>query len=373
MSVEAAFAPRPSGIRTTWLFSPGLDALAFGLPAVLSLLVVVWLWARGELSQPVGPLGWFLAVLLVDVAHVYATIYRVYGNPVELRRRLGLYLAVPALAYVGGVFLYAVSALTFWRVLAYLAVFHFIRQQYGWVALASRKAPAVSAAWARRDRILDGLAVYVGTGYPLLYWHTHLPRRFHWFVDGDFVGWLGGEWGLSLLAVGKLVWLAVGALWLVRQGQRLFVERQLAATKLVVMTTTWATWYVGMVSFDSDLAFTITNVLPHGIPYFVLIFRYRQREAQRPPLRTALSVVRATAWFYLPLVALSFVEEGLWDRLVWHERPMLFPGDELTLSAALLMLLVPLLACPQATHYLLDAWIWKPGPNNPALKENLGL
>lgn len=31
--------------------------------------------------------------------------------------------------------------------------------------------------------------------------------------------------------------------------------------------------------------------------------------------------------------------------------------------------LVVLLAVPQATHYLLDRWIWRVGPDNPALAE----
>jgi hypothetical protein len=33
---------------------------------------------------------------------------------------------------------------------------------------------------------------------------------------------------------------------------------------------------------------------------------------------------------------------------------------------------VPLLAVPQATHYLLDAWIWRTGAANPGLAERLG-
>ena len=53
-------------------------------------------------------------------------------------------------------------------------------------------------------------------------------------------------------------------------------------------------------------------------------------------------------------------------------------GRELRRSArdpgpVLLALVVPLLALPQATHYLLDAWIWKVRPENAAATEAIGL
>ena len=40
-----------------------------------------------------------------------------------------------ALGFVVAVALYSAGSIVFWRALAYLAVFHFVRQQYGWVAL----------------------------------------------------------------------------------------------------------------------------------------------------------------------------------------------------------------------------------------------
>jgi len=44
-----------------------------------------------------------------------------------------LYSLVPVLGLTIGIALYSEGELVFWRVLAYLAVFHFIRQQYGWL------------------------------------------------------------------------------------------------------------------------------------------------------------------------------------------------------------------------------------------------
>jgi hypothetical protein len=62
----------------------------------------------------------------------------------------------------------------------------------------------------------------------------------------------------------------------------------------------------------------------------------------------------------------AWAEEWGWDRLVWHERAALFPGPGWAASPEALALVVPLLALPQATHYLLDAWIWRT-QGNPGL------
>lgn len=313
-----------------------------------------------------GPFGWLLAVVLVDVAHVYATIYRVYANPRELRRRPLLYAGVPIVAYLVGVALYRHGGLTFWRALAYLAVLHFVRQQYGWIRLCGRKERDFSTF----DRTLDAVAVYAGTLYPMLYWHAHLPRRFVWFVEGDFALHLPP----GLLPVARTLWLVVGVLWVLRQLQRVATKRSLNVTRIIVMSTTWLTWYLGIVHFNSDVAFTLTNVLPHGIPYFVLLFRYyRNEQSESRPRLSLRSPYVAAILFYLPLGLLALAEEGIWDRLLWHEYEIFFPVAAVFVSQLTLGFLVPLLALPQATHYLLDAWIWKVGPQNPELRRHLRL
>ena len=68
------------------------------------------------------------------------------------------------------------------------------------------------------------------------------------------------------------------------------------------------------------------------------------------------------------LRTLEFLIENL-----WHERAGVFPGPELAVGADSLALVVPLLALPQATHYLLDAWIWRIRPENPELARHLSL
>jgi len=133
--------------------------------------------------------------------------------------------------------------------------------------------------------------------------------------------------------------------------------------KDIVVVTTAVAWYVGIVAFDSDFAFTVTNVFMHGIPYFALVFVHARARARAPslaspPLPTlAERLTRSVVPYLGVLWLIAFVEELLWDRAVWHDRGWLF-GDAWDVGG-LKLLIVPLLALPQLTHYVLDGFIWR--------------
>ncbi len=347
-----------------WLVSARWDVSVFGGSALLAFLLLAGGAASGTLAGVTPPWAWVATVLAVDVAHVWATAYRVYLDPEERQRRPGLYAGVPLAAYAAGVLLYSASSGLFWRVLAYLAVFHFVRQQYGWVALYRRRLGTST----RLDRVLDDAAIYSATLYPVLWWHAHLPREFEWFIEGDFIPGLPTATAAALLPVHLLITAA----YVARQVWLRARRSPVSPGKDLVIATTWLTWYVGIVVLDSDYAFTVTNVLVHGIPYLALVWRYGSgRFRGTAGALGRLFVTRGWPVFLLSLIAAAWVEEWGWDRFVWHERPSFFPGPDLSPSAAALALLVPFLALPQSTHYVLDAWVWR-RKGNPGLARRLG-
>ncbi len=323
-----------------WLVSPRFDLWMFLAPAVVALFLVPlgpYLAPRGETPLPM----WIVLVLGVDVAHVWATLFRTYLDPVERARRGRLFAIVPVLALVGGAALALHGLATFWTVLAYLAVFHFVRQQYGWVALYHRKDPDLEPL----DRQLDVLAIYAGTLYPLLWWHAHLPRTFDWFVPGDFVaGLVSPAWVDPLLVPYLGLWAAYAA----RQVVRTRAGRPVRPGKWVVVFGTAVCWGVGIVATDSDWAFTVTNVLLHGVPYFGLVFITAR---PRP--------VGGVAGFLGVLLGLAVIEEIGWHRLVGGDGAGLFFGAALELPDAAVAVAAAALAVPQVTHYVLDGFIWR--------------
>src|SRR5215212_10395977 len=113
-------APATAGAArdSWWLFSPRADVCVFGGSALVSLLLL-WVGARAGVLEGESPeWAWVPAVLLVDVAHVYATAFRVYFDKEELRRRLSLYVLAPSIALALSVALYSESEALFWRALA---------------------------------------------------------------------------------------------------------------------------------------------------------------------------------------------------------------------------------------------------------------
>ncbi len=338
----------------TWFVLPGIVAALAGLG--------VGLLPATSVAREGGGLGlWILGVVLVDVAHVYASLYRTYLDPQARRLHRKRLWVIPLLCLWFGTLLHLESPLLFWSVLAYIAIFHFIKQHLGFALLYVRAGHEDAL-----DRRLTVAAVWAGTLGPVLYWHAHLPTRFTWFVSGD-------------LLTGAPAWLGPLALWGQLPIWVAFVARRVHRWRrghtnpflfgLVVLPA--INWHLGMVIFDDDRVFTITNVFFHGIPYFALVWVAGGRDLIATRLQQAGPALIGLA-FYGVLVVLALTEETLWDRLVWHDRPSVFGSSDLELPGFAMALVVALLTVPQATHYMLDRFIWRAGPDNPRLAQQLG-
>lgn len=349
-----------------WIWSRRLDLAVFAGPVLFGFALAFGARALGFAHDAKLPeWGWVVLVLGVDVAHVWSTLFRTYLDGDELRRRPALYAGIPALCLAVGVALHSVSGLLFWRCLAYLAVFHFVRQQVGWVAIYRARAGGTT----RWERVVDDAVIYLGTGVPLLAWHTRLPRPFVWFMDGDFVDLAR----LAPLVTAGQVLLALSLVAFgVRTAERARGGLVVSWGKIVVVVTTVLSWHVAIVVADDDLTFTALNVLPHGVPYVALLWAYARARAKRAPATLGSRIaLRGLAPFVLVILACALGEEALWDRLVWLDRGWLF-GFLPEARTAIPALLVPLLSLPQSTHYALDALLWRRGDTGPEQAEALG-
>lgn len=336
-----------------WIHSARVDGAFILAPGLLAAAIALWLMRSGFGATDVSAWMWLLLVVGIDVAHVYSTIYRTYFDKQE-RVKLSVWLwTVPLLAWIAGMICYSISPRLFWSALAYTAVFHFIRQQYGFVMIYSRQDRALPAL----NKRINQTAIYAATLGPMLYWHTHLPRPFTWFVEGDFI-----SLPMSFWKFGKWIYAAVLVAYLLKEIWLGWRHRQFNIPRNCMMLVTATSWYVGIIVAQGDLIFTLTNVVAHGIPYIALTFVYKKAEVAR--------FNRVNSWFKLRrlpltiglLMLFAYIEEGLWDCFVWREHLQFFPLFSLlpqVSAATLLAIVVPLLTVPQLTHYVLDAVIWR--------------
>ena len=102
------------------------------------------------------------------------------------------------------------------------------------------------------------------------------------------------------------------------------------------------------------MAFTLLDIVSHGIPYMALIWIYGKKSSNTiaTPTSRLLQLVfsRYGLLLFLAIIfLLAFVEEGLWDITLWKEHTVvfnIFNQGKIKLSEAKLTIIVPLLTLP---------------------------
>lgn len=330
-----------------WIHKAKTDSLFILLPSFLVVAIVFLFQSQlQQIEEGYSFYTWLFLIVFIDVAHVYATLFKTYFVSDEFKKRKKLLIKLPILCFLIGVFLFSFGSTVFWSVLAYIAVFHFIRQQYGFMRLYARNE-SKKCAW------IDNLIIYTATLYPMLYWFLSTPRKFNWFVENEFLHFkspflitvLSWAYGFIILFyVIRIIYLAVK-------------NNYFNIPKNAIIVGTILSWFFGIVYFNNDLIFTLLNVVSHGIPYIALVYL---REIDIKPTKELnwlhhFKHFKGLLFFVLILIFIAFSEEYLWEILVWNEQ---FTGTTNDFSNWY-FLVVPLLTVPQFTHYLLDGFIWK--------------
>ena len=343
--------------RQPWIASALADTVFILLPPFLCLLIIALFPSIFQNTAEMNIAGWVILILLIDVGHVYTTLYRTYFDKAAIKRQRFLLYFTPLAAFIICCLLYNISPSWFWRVLTYAAVFHFVRQQYGFMRLYSRyelKNTMVAAA--------DKWIIYAATLYPLLYWHLNGPRNFNWFIENDFA-YLNASWLLVILTPAYFLSIIIYAVLTIRE----FVQhRAFNIPKFAVIAGTICSWYFGIVYFNGDMAFTLLNVVSHGVPYMALVWihghKQKMKEKNQRGLLSLVFSKKGLVIFMLIIFSLAFAEEFLWDIFVWDEHRSVFGGNyfsNVVLNKELMSVVVPILTLPQLTHYILDGFIWK--------------
>jgi hypothetical protein len=348
-------------MKTNWIWNGKFDMSFIIGPQFIGVILLLLFQPLFQTYSTHIPLAaWVFLILCIDVSHVYSTLFRTYFDRTSWQSNTNTLLLIPFSGLLIGVFLYAQDPLLFWRALAYLAVFHFIRQQYGFVRLYSRKTQQPS--WSSA---IDKMAVYGSTLIPILIWHCSGMKNFNWFVDNDFIYFENA----SLKLIFQCLFFALLGLYLLKETYHRFHGQEISLPKFLFMTGTALSWYTGIVLCNGDLAFTTLNVVAHGIPYIALVWFYgvnNYRQPKEHPVLSKLFSLKFLLLFIGALFLFAYLEEGIWDGLVWREHQGLFRffysfGQA---NEDLMIILVPLLTLPQFTHYVLDGFIWKIGEEN---------
>lgn len=343
-------------MKPTWIRSAPYDLLWFIAPMALPPLLI-WFFPNDFIQKQrteLFPWSWIIIVLLVDVAHVYSTVYKTYFKPSSWKKYGTGMRYLPLIVWVIGMICYSIHPLFFWSLVAYFAVFHFIRQQYGFFKLYTRGIEVPK----KRMRLLL-VCIYGSMVLPLVMWHCLGQRNFNWMMEGDFV--------LIrlpvLLPYLQVLYCLLGVFYVYLEFLEYRRTQMLMWGRFLLTLSTGFSYYVSMVATNNDFMFTLINVLGHGIPYFALVWHSeRQEKAQTPFLKLIFS---QWGWvlFFLILVVFSYVEESAWDVFIWRENSAtfgwLYDWFKQLETKSMQAIFASVLIVPQIVHYILDGMIWK--------------
>ena len=307
-----------------WIISKWTDLFLFFIPVWL-----VWIVFFSDVTYFENaslPLWcWVVFILGIDVSHVWSSLFRTYLDKDEFQAQKRVLIWAPIIVFglsIGALF---ISVGVFWRIMAYLAIFHFIKQQYGFVALYKARV---------KDRfnwfISDKLIIYIATIYPIVYWHFNSDSKFNWFVQNDFFQLPEGAMSDAILhpvfnVLNYLYW-GIILLWGIIQIRAKIKGENISNGKILWCLTTAVNWWFGIVYFNSDLVFSISNVVAHGIPYLGLIYYYKVQKDEIVKQKT-------TPWFMKlkwvgvlisTVLLFALLEEYFWDMLIYREHASFF-------------------------------------------------
>jgi hypothetical protein len=344
--------------KQAYLYKPWVDILFIIAPPFLCWICVLLFQNTFTVNDNLGQWWWLILVLGVDVTHVYTTLYKTYFNKQNFEQHKKVFTIIPFLCFIAAFLLYAMGTTIFWTTLAYIAVFHFIRQQYGFMRLYSRNEEKNNL------HIIDTIAIYSATIYPIIYWHLKGPFNFEWFVPNDFMFFKSN----LLHQVSLFLYNLVLIIWIIKECCFFYKNKYVNILKTGVIVGTYIAWYYGIVYYEADLTFTLFNVVCHGIPYMALVWidQIKSQSNNKPTITQKIQKLvfqkkHILLFIAIPLV-LAFCEEFLWNSFVWQEKKIFFEiGNifQFMNTAEVKQLLVPLLILPQLTHYVIDGFIWK--------------
>jgi len=317
------------------VFGAGLDFVSFlAIPlAVAILLTMVFGPALTAVTS---------AILFVcfDLFHVYVGIGTAWVFPDQWTNRRLFYFGFPALCFAAYSGLFALSPGLFAMIYAYASIFHFSRQQIGWMRATGRRGLFFSS-W---ESTLNDLAIYSATFGFVAYRVFDRPGA-TWFVEGD-LGFLSFLPSKGILAFA----LVVNAAYLVWQTIIAIKHKYVNVSKNLVWFTTFLVWGVSFVMFKAVTVGAVALiVVHHASPFVVLSFfyvRHRRQEGHRSYFGPFAFL--AVAGAALMLSSMEQAVSAEWSFLSYFSN---------------LRFIEPFLAMIATYHYAIDSFFWRQSYN----------
>jgi hypothetical protein len=222
---------------------------------------------------------------------------------------------------------------------AYLAAFHFIRQEYGWMKISS----AFDKTLPNSIATLDKITTYTMTIVPFI-WLSRKENAGFWYEHGDV--FLIPD---IIASIGLYFFWLIVFLFLFFNTIHALKTKTLNLSKFLVFINTFFGWYVSFIFIESGWIRVLYLICHHGIPYYFIVFR-TERITQNYILLKSLGRYKYLFLYLACAIFMYFFIQLEDSSLIYISRKnyrflnAFFYGFFLT---------------PQLVHFMIDAFIWK--------------
>ena len=123
-------------MQQPWIHKAKTDSIFILSPSFL-VVSIVFLFQKQlqQIETKYSFYTWLFLIVFIDVAHVYATLFKTYFVASEFQKRKKLLIGLPIVCFLIGIVLFSFGSKVFWSVKAYIAVFNFIIKPYCFIRL----------------------------------------------------------------------------------------------------------------------------------------------------------------------------------------------------------------------------------------------
>jgi hypothetical protein len=297
------------------------------------------------------------AVLALDSIHTFLSCFRIdfikkvrtelgFRNIVILKFAASvLLLFVPY--YYGGIVGLLISV-------KYISIYHFAKQQFGWLRLINKKTLAVESpdSAARKKlmaRISEG-AIHLGCLGPILIAHSSL-YYFSWYNPTPNLIHLNNTVAALLMRIYLALMLGF-VLWEIWIHYKGWIEFNL--TRISIMIFTLVGWGVTILSDHKSLKTALLFITSHHVlSYVFLLYSYNVKVRQQR-LNHFFLMFAMMCLLYI-LITLSRNSIAELPGTATETMRFFFSAE----SYRIFYWTVPLLWLPTMFHFLIDADLWK--------------
>lgn len=320
--------------QISYFYSKAWTFLFFAFPFILILSMNLIFGYDVKSSKEKSLIYFFLIKYITDATHVMST-YFLFLKSSAHRRALNskLYL-VPVLTILVSYLIYGYSTQTFEVILGYMALFHIVMQQFGWLKISHR----LNKCDSFEQKI--NYSAFIGmTLMPILYWHSGAsvvsPSYFYpENIKVIFSTKMAGYFVLgSYLLTAPMVFYTIFN----------FLKNRIVNLSSVLITiATGNIFYIGLIYAKSPTYFWLSLIITHAWGYHFFISKnLMQLEGFSSQANSYKKNTRVILSWMLAIILLA----GTWYYFIFSFKHLKW--------------VIPMLWSPLLIHYVFDSIVWK--------------